>query len=184
MLSVLEKLKETQEWACIYYEDNPDGAFNFGKIAAVDEDLILIYSITPQGEYDGYHIESTDAVVRVDTDNRYIEKMSRILSKELPEMIALPDEYDDLMEVIFGYAVKNQMYVSLALGDSGRYDVKGIALDMENGICKVQVLDEYGNPDGISRIDIDIITAMNCDEYSDRIIKRLYIENMNQNAPE
>ncbi len=176
MFSILKELAETQELACIYREDNPSDAFNVGRVVAVDEDFTLIYSITPKGEYDGYYLQETDSIVRVDTNNRYLERIKKFMPKAMPAAIEVPDEYDDLVRVLLDHAVRNGSYVSFELGVSGHYDVDGIVLEVQEEICRILLTDESGYPDGISNIVIDEITRGECDSDEGQMRRRLYDE--------
>lgn len=176
MLSILTDLAQLQELACIYSNHNTAGNFNVGRIAAVDEDFTLIYSITTNGGFDGYYIQDTESIVRVDTNNRYLEKIKKMLAKDLPAPIEIPDEYDDLVRVLLNHAYRNGSYVSFELGDSGKFDVDGIILELREDICRLLLTDEYGYPDGISNFAIDEITRGECDSESGRTIRRLYDE--------
>ncbi|MGM9681025.1 MAG: hypothetical protein ACI3XR_05920 [Eubacteriales bacterium] len=92
-----------QKWVAVYYDDNPNGSFDFGKILAVDENTVLLYSLSPNGEYDGYELHQTSSVVRVETDSQYVDKMMKLQSDHLPKPFVIPDSCDDpVSEVLTG----------------------------------------------------------------------------------
>lgn len=174
MLSILQELAENHELACIYRADAVADIFHVGRVAATDEDLTLFYSVTPDGRYGGYFLLETDTIIRVDTSNRYLEKIKRLLAQDMPPVMDIPDDYEDLARVMLDFAVKNRAFVSLRLGDSENYGVEGFVLEVQEEVCRMLLVDEYGYPDGISTFAIDEITCGECDSRSGQITRKLY----------
>ncbi len=57
--------------------------------------------------------------------------------------------------------------------DSGFFDVVGIIHSIENGVCKMQVVDEYGFADGISNFLIDDVTKLVFSSDDEKRIQKL-----------
>lgn len=174
MLSLLQELAENRELACVYREGDPPGSFCVGWIVAADEDFTLIYAVTPDGLFDGYWIQETDVIVRIDTSNRYLESIKRLLPAALPPMMNVPDGYDDLLLIFLDYAVQNRAFASFSLGNASAYDVNGFVLEFPDNLCRMLLVDEYGYPDGISTFPIDMITRGECASRAGRTTQKLY----------
>lgn len=181
MITLLQELAESRDLACIYRADDLAG-FSVGWIAAADGDFTLIYSVTPEGRYDGYSIQETESIRRVDTNSRYLESIRRLLDSHLPPIMTVPDGSGDLVRVLLDFALRNRVYVSFQLGDSGRYDVNGFLLEVQEEVCRMLLVDEYGYPDGISTFAIDDIVRGECDSEVGQTTQRLYDSLMRESS--
>lgn len=174
MRNILKIICEQEEFVSLYTNKMDTTKFMWGKILSVNENQVMIQSISPNGEQDGIQTKLLDSVIRIEIYSQYAEKMKKLLrdSTEYNNPV-LHKTNENLFEVNLNFALKYNKIVSIELLNSGYNDIIGYVTDVNNGICKISQVDEYGNNDGISYIDIANITQISTDSIDEQRIQRL-----------
>ena len=66
--------------------------------------------------------------------------------------------------------------MSIEILDSGYDDVVGYVENVQNGICEIRRIDEYGVEDGKSYMEIQNITQISFESESEKIIQKLNLK--------
>lgn len=178
MIEILNKLCLTKKNASFYTNTGETNKFHYGSILAVNSNEVAINLISPDGDFDGILVKPTDSIYRIQVDSQYDIKMNNICSDISDNTFTECIDNTNIKESLLYIGLKTQKIVSLELLNSGINDVVGIIKKLENGACKVQIIDEYGMEDGISYIftnDITEVCYASADE--NRILKLWKINN-------
>lgn len=174
MRNILKIICEQEEFVSLYTNEMDTTKFMWGKILSVNENQVMIQSISPNGEPDGIQTKLLDSVIRIEICGQYTEKMKKLLrdSTEYNNSV-LHKINENLFEVTLNYALQYNKITSIELLNSGYNDIIGYVTDVNNGVCKINQVDEYGNNDGISYVDIANITRISTDSIDEQRIQRL-----------
>lgn len=173
MLKILFELCEEKEMASFYTDEDNTGKFHFGTVTAVNEREIALEKITPDGDYDGITVMSTERVIRVERGGLYAEKMHKLCcGKTLPDIDYHIDN-DNIMMSFMRWNLTAKEVLSIELIHSGYNDIIGRIDSIEDDQCIIKQIDEYGFDDGISYVMFDNITQITCLSQDEKRIMRL-----------
>lgn len=116
----------------------------------------------------------TDWVYRIETDGMYEQKMSKLVSSNLNPLGNKKIDTSNIKKSLMEIAIDTQKIVSIELKDSEYYDVVGIVKKIENNICTILSVDEYGFEDGKTFIRTDDITSIRYDSEDENLILKLW----------
>ena len=172
LLEELQRLKDEGKLVSIFSDVNDSNNFSVGYVAGINDSHFILASITPTGEYDGFLLKEATSIYMVSTDSRYIDKLSTLIDINKTKFDAFFG-CDDLVQQLLTYAKRTATIVSVELINSGGVDCSGFVEFFNNNICKIQEINEFGEPDGMSTISVSEITKISCDDSNDRPVKLL-----------
>lgn len=173
MFDLLRKLYKTKNFVSIYSNLEETEKFIYGKILCVNEDEILIYMLSPNGNYDGMLVQQTPNIFRIEYGGEYESKMKLLSSNyDLPDFDFPADESNIGLSMLRN-VLNNKKMVSIELLSSGIYDIVGIVEKIDETTCKIKQYNDYGFEDGYSIINLDDITKICCDSEEELRIERL-----------
>lgn len=175
MIDVLKELCKNKTLVSLYTGFDETDKFTFGYVSAVDEDWTAIHMISPDGFDDGIHVTRTDMVIRADVGGLYGEKMNKLIDGN---PVAVYDFYDEngengIMLSALLYAKNEKYIVSLELVDSGIVDITGFIDGIKDGMCRINVIDEYGAADGVSYVPVENITIVTFRSADEKRLEKL-----------
>lgn len=166
MNSVLKKLKDEKIYACIHSDELSSSKFIYGKIIGVDENYYATTMVSPDGVYDGVVIKLISDIIYLEQSNSYDGKMAKLMdSRGYTAKIEMINS-DDVLLWGLEYSRNNCGIVSVELNNSGIDDVVGTVEEINDGICKILTVDEYGEKDGVAYFIINEVSQL-CFESSD-----------------
>ena len=181
MFNVLSEILKQNKDACIYTNLEKTNKFHYGKILQVNEDEVAIGMITQDGEFDGILMKPIDSIYRVDVDGQYVQKMQKLCSVSF-------ESYNDKLDAnnikasLLLLAQRTQKVISVELINSGYDDVVGFVAEVNNGICSIHIVDEYGFDDGASFQSLNDITQIRYASEDEERILKLWTINKNYNS--
>lgn len=176
MLTILSKLCEEEKFVSIYTNLNDTSRFIFGKILGLDDDFFAIYSVSPDGEFDGIIVKEIKTILRLELNTQYCKKMESLISfNELP-ILNYDIKNEKILESFLRFAAQTNEVISLELLNSEENDLIGfIELESLNkNFYKINQIDCYGHPDGCSLIPSDNITGLSYLSKNEINIKKLF----------
>lgn len=176
MLELLREKYKSSEYLSIYTNSDNTQSFHFGKIISVNKNETAIEMLSPKGEYDGIMVLSTDLIYRIETDGLYSEKMRKLYSLNEP-LPSFDIDCKRIKQEILELSMKHKKVVSIELENSGINDVVGIAKSVDNTLCCIKVIDDYGMQDGITYVNFNSITKICFDSQDEQIILELWQAN-------
>lgn len=172
MLEILREVCKCGKYVAIYHDDS-NGNFAFGRVLAVNEEFIAVYSISKNAEYNGIVISRTESVIRIETDNQYIEKMKKLIDSSLYDITdQISIDESRIVESVLLMAKENKKIVSIDILNREFDDITGFVDIIDDGICMIQQINDYGYQDGISYVNIRDISEVLYDTiYEQRSLK-------------
>lgn len=176
MLKILSEMCSSGKRISIYTNMQDTNKFHYGTIVAVNAEEIAIKMISPNGNYDGVIVMSTDLVYRIEVDSKYDIKMKKLCPKFESDFYRENIDPIHIKESLLSIALKAKKIVSLELIESGYNDVVGFIEEINDKYCKIKEVDEYGGEYGFSIIMIKDITKICYDSEEEAIMLKLWAE--------
>ena len=168
----LKQIKAEGEMVSIYADRNETDVFITGYVVGVDEQFYIIAFVKPDGDFDGFGLRKID-FCRIDRGGIYIKKREKLVDIKKSKT-GKSFESDDLKRELLVYAFNKETIVSIELVDSGYEDCIGLIKSVDDSMCRIQILNRYGETDGVSLIQLSDITGITCDDSEHRYLKLLY----------
>jgi len=141
--------------------------FVYGRIVGVDTIYFVISMISPDGKYDGILIAQIEDIIRIEQSVCYETKMTKLMCIAKYVESELIVDVTDVLRWGLTMAKQKKKIVSIELNHSGIMDVVGIINCIDDMVCEVSQVDEYGVGDGVSYFrltDISQLCFDSCDE--------------------
>lgn len=157
---------------CSFYTDVECDKFIYGKIIALNEDEAAIQMYNTDGTCDGVIVKMVSDFFRIEYDSKYNQKMEKLIET---------DTFEDSVEIdgnaVFDSAIKSAInknfVVSIELLHSGNENITGLPLSLENGICTVRQIDDYGCDDGVTSFVFNTATQITINAKYEKLLSRL-----------
>ena len=133
-----------------------------GFVLAISENHVVIESISPRGECDGWILRELDDLCRIDHSGRYEEKLLSFHQmrggEHARDFLPATDFNSDLKVETFVAAQQHDYAVRIHTG--GDDDVEGFVKDVDTNTVSIEKLDEYGQNDGDCTFDMESIEGI------------------------
>ena len=170
MISVIQKYIEEKAYVSVYTDPDNTARFIYGRILAVNDIYIVMQPLTLDRKEDGILLKLTEDVFRVDTGGEYEVKMQKLIVHANTILPDFPIENTNIIESVILYAKQNSKVLSIELEKSGIDNIIGIVEKVEDDVVTIEVLDEYGQHDGIAHVKISSISQISCDGENEKIV--------------
>lgn len=177
MLTVLLKFCREKKYLSLYTLNDPL-KFIYGRILAVNEDYIVILSVSQQGCFDGLIIKETKEIVKIEIDGLYCNKMNCLITNDYCDYAEIDSSNENILDMVLLLAKEKQWIVSAEISNSGYDDAVGF-VEVVDDVCQFHQIDEYGMDDGTLFVPIELISSLSCNSEEENRILRLWIKNQN-----
>ena len=167
--SMLQKCFNDRKVVSVYVDESREDYHFTGYIACVNNNEIILEHITPQGMYDGFILLKVDSIYRVDCEGKYENKVE-FLYESKGQSHKKISERASLYEALLHFAKDNELLVTLEIGQTV---ITGVIVDFDFYNIKLNVIDEYGNIDGmtvVSSAEVDFIVVDSDNEQDLRML--------------
>ncbi len=162
MIDILKEMCRKENYLSFYTDIEDTLSFHYGKILSVNKKHIVLYLISPGGLFDGILVIETWKIYRIEMDGQYKRKINKLCSfADLP-VVDYTFDNEKIVNSIMKFALLNKTIISVELENSGFTDIIGFVDEINDDICKILQVDEYGCKDGFSYISINNITEVSC----------------------
>lgn len=156
---------------------NPDNprAFSAGWVEAVTPEHVVLRHVSPEGRYDGYILRYMERVLRVDTNGRYLERLSFLFQARKQEFTGhlltnVEPEANLLVETLLSAQRLDLLVaVEIAAEDSESGAVKSVSADA----AIIDVYDLLGAPDSETTVHLEAISGISVDDEQLQSLKLL-----------
>lgn len=173
MIKQLKEALKNEKFVSVYTNAQDTLKFIFGRILCVNDDYIVIYMISPNGEYDGVIVKETEDVIRLEMDDQYSRKMKMLCAVTEEDICQYVVDENQIVKSVLMIAEKTKKIISCELLGSGFDDVVGFVSNLEDGVCEIKQVDSYGCEDGVSYIMVDDISQLSFDSEDEQRILTL-----------
>ncbi|RGS75116.1 hypothetical protein DWX71_10790 [Ruminococcus bromii] len=142
------------------------------RLFALNEDEVAIQMYNTDGTCDGVIVKTVSDFFRIEYDSKYNQKMEKLIET---------DTFEDSVEIdsnaVFDSAIKSAIIknfiVSIELLHSGNENITGLPLSLENGICTVRQIDDYGCDDGVTSFVFNTATQITINAKYEKLLSSL-----------
>lgn len=177
MITVLKKIYNSKSLASFYTNCDEPNKFQFGKIVALKKNKMAIQTFSLDGDDDGIQIINPEIVFRVEINDQYYGKMKKLMTNKVFDNYNFLSQSDDIMLSILYYAKEHQQIVSIEQNDSGYLNIVGFINNIEDKLCCLRQIDEYGMEDGLSYIQIKTISTLSIGSSEEKRVQKLWNKN-------
>ena len=143
----------------IYTDISEPDYFDLGFVLALDDDYVLLNTVSQFGEETGFLLNNLDNIFLVCYDLPYAEKMQKLFQLKKQNRRDIPKATDDLLMRILTYAKENHRLIQVNNDD----DAIGYVSDYQNQMLELQLVGCYGEDRGSAYIDFDTINIVDID---------------------
>ncbi len=158
---LLIRCQENKKLIGVYTNRQDLSKFDVGVVLAVDDDFLVLSSVSKFGKLNGLLLVELGSVVRIDEDSVYLKKINALMRyfNEKPEVFSA-EQY--LVYSLLEYCHANNRIAAIDLLDSGTYDAVGFVDELDTERCVIKQVSEFGKNDGTSNILLADITSISC----------------------
>ena len=158
----------------LYTNQNDLSKFVFGKILSINDEEFAFYMISPNGEYDGVLVAETDSIIYFEMDSQYIKEMNTLCDKYSLCSPIIDFSEKNIKNSVLLEAMNSKKIVSIELNYSGFDNIVGFVENVDEGLCKIKLVDSLGLYDGMAIVKENSITQISYDSQEEQQILKKY----------
>ena len=149
-----------------------------GFVAAVDDEYLILFHITEDGEYDGYVLKRMANIFRIDADCEYERRCQRLYGLKKQHHDSLLQSSDSLIIDFFDWANQSGFVVGVGIRDTGSISVRGLVetIDTQGKLLMLREVTNNGERTGIISFEFSAVERACCDTQEDHNLKLLAAE--------
>lgn len=167
---MIEYCYKNRKIANFYFNKDKNCVHLTGYVCCYNEDELLLAHITSRGEYDGFILNKTENLYRVDYDGEYEKKIGKLYNFKKQIHPTVTGDKDGILYPLLMFADENQYYISLELQND---KITGIINSYDDYIY-LSTVDDFGYNSGITAVDIDEIVTFSVDTDNEQDLKILH----------
>ncbi len=180
--AVLENARDKNSLVSVYVDSDDWGRFSVGYVDAITDSHVRLRAVSKYGEPAGYEVRPLAEIFKVEFDGRYEKKIERlnqnqgkIFNEILPQRKSAGDLIVDALRQSLDESV-----VIVVWGADIEDSLVGYVEQLENDVVTLRLINEYGEDDGRSSIEIDEITSVDFNTQSEQVRKFLFANEKNR----
>lgn len=180
MKKLIRQLTRDKKICSIYRFDTAPERFTVGYILKSDEDSILIQSLSPYGENDGFIYRLIEDIATIEVDTDYLEDI-KILSEN--NKVAVKDlniSNNNIFSDLINYVMTNKLICTFELSHNIDRCICGIINEIDESLLRVEIINEHGQESGYAYVDIDEISSIIVQSQDERKLQILYSKKINR----
>lgn len=147
-----------------FYSNTTDTEkFSVGFVRAISDEFVLLAHVTTTGYYDGFLLKTLESIFEIKHSGKYEKKLADLYRLQKQNHPDISISYDSLSISILTHALEKGLIISLGLFNSGLDDIQGYVMEICDDFLKIELIDDYGENDGIATLNICDITHVVCD---------------------
>lgn len=161
---ILESSIRDRGIVSVYLDDDWD-SFSAGRIVQASDEVFVLRSYNRFGEIDGLECRLISNLSKIEFGGVYernleylISAVEEICQNQSHDHILYPNDVTS-MDSILNWAKLSNIYVVITCIDEGN-SVGGTIANVADGYCDVNLIDNYGEKDGIAIISTETISAI------------------------
>ena len=169
---VFSRFKDDNELISIYQDIEDMDAVDTGLVYDVNEDHLILYKLSKDGNFDGLLLLKLEDIFRFDFDGKY-EKLFKY-----SKTIDLRTNYDfdtnnDFIIEFLKHSKDNRKVISICIEDFPDTGISCIVEEWNDDVALLSVYNEYGEYDCKTYISIDNISSIYLDTGYEKEIDQL-----------
>lgn len=160
--------------ASLYTEQDDPDAFHAGYVEAVTPRHVLIWCVTPWGEYDGWFLRRTEDILQVFMGDDFEVRLQMLLEmsgvSHTPFFAKEPEPDEDLLRRLLQEAQAENRLVSVMMEEE---TYTGTVQQVDDLRVSLDTLDFFGAPDGVRQFPLREVQAVSVDTQEEKMYVRL-----------
>lgn len=175
MYQVLKKIKEAGKMVSFFNDTENDDRFGVGFILALNQEELLIESISPNGEYDGYMWLGMQTIFQCNFDGEYEKKIMDLHHVCERQELDLPDK--EIRKYFLDDSMSKKRVVEIVYLSK---IISGYVLGYNNEVIVIREINQYGKDVEMVCIKMEWIDELHMDTITCRETEKLIKINQNQ----
>lgn len=160
--------------ASLYTEQEDPDAFNAGYVEAVTPRHVLLWSVTPWGQHDGWLLRRTEDILQVYMGDDYEIRLQLLVDIEgetyAPLLDPPPVQGEDLLRRVLLLAQKRGEIISLMTGDD---TYTGTVVHVDDLRVTLDLLDFFAEPDARMQFALRDVLLIDYDTSEEKMFRKL-----------
>jgi len=169
MYQILKKLKETGKMTSIFNDIENDDRFGVGFIVSLNQEEMLIKSISPNGEYDGYMWVKVETIFQCDFDGEYEKKIMNLYDACEKQELDFPDK--DIWKNLLEYSISEKRVLEIVYLSK---IISGYVVEYSDEIIAIREVNQYGKEVEMVYIKMELVDEMHMDTITCREVEKMY----------
>ncbi len=161
--------------ASLYTEPDDPDAFHAGYVEAVTQRHVLIWSVTPWGQFDGWCLRRTEDILQVFMGDDFEVRLQMLVEmadlQYAPLLDPPPEQDEDLLRRMLSLAQQRQEMISIMTPED---TYTGTILQLDDLRVSMEVLDFFGARDEEKQFPLREMQIVTLDTQEERMYKRLH----------
>lgn len=170
----MEQLKKDKRLCEIYRLNNDPDRFSVGYILKVSEQAVLIQSISPYGEDDGYIYRLTEDIASIQTETEYLKNIEILINYNKVKIKDCEISEEQMLTGLFNYVKINQLICAVELCDDPDRCVSGFICCIDDNLLKLEIVELQGIKSGYAFMDINEISSVIVQSQDEHRLQVLY----------
>ena len=164
MKPTLKKAMKSQSLCEIYTNTEQTDKFAVGYVLSLDEQNCVVSLVGFYGEYDGLACFSIDEIYKIQSRTKYLQAIEKLINFKGKTVRNCFFQDHILVNILSDIKDKHRI-CQIELCDSDSVDITGYVndVDTKNLTVEICLIDELGNNDGCSVVDMQMISYLSYD---------------------
>jgi len=160
MKKKIKEIYKKSNLCCIYYDEDDTDAFIIGWVVAIDPKFFIIECVTPKGYHNGIACRLLDSVIKIETNNKYIESILKLWKINNQERFDISMQEKVCLTSLMNFIIENERVCFIEICNSANLDAVGYMKKFDNEKLLVEHISDCGEFDGEEDICIKRISAV------------------------
>lgn len=161
--------------ASLYTEPDDPDSFNAGYVEAVTQRHVLLWSVTPWGQPDGWLLRRTEDVLQVFMGDDFEIRLQMLLEMDgvgyVPLLAPPPGQDEDLLRRVLQLVERRGDMISIMTAED---TFTGTIIQLDDLRVSMEILDFFGAKDGERQFPLREMQVVAIDTQEERMYKRLH----------
>ncbi len=173
---ILESAKLSNTLVSVYIDSDDWDQYSVGFVDMVSETHVRLRAVSKNGEPAGFEIRVLTEIFKIESGGKYeskLEKLSQNQGKVFKEVKPNAESSGDLVLDSLQQSLDESIIIVL-WGSDPDDSLVGYVEKLDSDLVSLRLINEFGEDDGISTIEIDEITSVDFNTQSEQVRKFLY----------
>ena len=169
MYQILKKIKEAGKITSIFNDIEDDDRFGVGFIVSLNQEEMLIKSISPNGEYDGYMWLRVETIFQCNFDGEYEKKIMALYDSCDRQGLDISDQ--DIRKNLLNYSISEKRVLEIVYLSK---IISGYVVEYSDEVIAIREVNQYGKEVEIVYIKMELVDEIHMDTITCREMEKLH----------
>ncbi|MBU2714148.1 hypothetical protein [Zooshikella harenae] len=173
---ILEQAQSKGTLVSVYVDSDDWDQYSVGYVDLITETHVRLRSISKNGEDAGFEIRPLSEIFKIEHGGKYEQKIEKLIQNQgsiFSEVKPSSSSSSDLIRDSLQQSLDESVCVVVWGGDPDD-SLVGYVENMESGLVSIRLINEFGEDDGLSTIEIDEITSLDFNTRSEQVRQFLF----------